>query len=240
MQQPVRWVGRLNSRNRPKVKSPDDAYAHLLEAIVDQRLMPGTKLSELSLVETFGIGRRAINAVLQRLAWEHLVVIFPNRGAFVAAPDAGEVRNIFAARIAIEGGTTHAVASRGDPADIARLESNIAAEHVCREQGRLRDAIQLSGGFHLLMATLSGNTILAEQVRLLVARTSLAINLFENEAGLAGWHDHHGELIELCRTRQADAAVSLMQEHIRELERSMALDKLRPVAYDLLAVFGRE
>jgi hypothetical protein len=31
-----------------------------------------------------------------------------------------------------------------------------------------------------------------------------------------------------------------MQEHIRELERSMALDKLRPVAYDLLAVFGRE
>jgi len=31
------------------------------------------------------------------------------------------------------------------------------------------------------MAELSGNTILSEQVRLLVARTSLIVNLFDNQ-----------------------------------------------------------
>ena len=31
-----------------------------------------------------------------------------------------------------------------------------------------------------------------------------------------------------------------MQQHIRDLEGSIALDRLRPVAYDMLGVFGRE
>ncbi len=107
-----------------------------------------------------------------------------------------------------------------------------------REQGRVREAIHLSGGFHLLMAELSGNRILAEQVRLLVARTSLAINLFDNRSGLAGWHDHHGDLVSLCRTRQVEAAVNLMKEHIRELADSIALGSRRPVAFDMVGVFA--
>jgi hypothetical protein len=66
----------------------------------------------------------------------------------------------------------------------------------------MREAIHLSGGFHVLMAELSGNRILADQVWLLVARTSLVINLFENQTGLAGWRDHHDELIQLCAGRK--------------------------------------
>ncbi len=55
-----RWVGVMNARNRPRVESKDDAYRHLFDAIVDQRLLPGTKLTEFALVEAFGISRRAI------------------------------------------------------------------------------------------------------------------------------------------------------------------------------------
>jgi DNA-binding GntR family transcriptional regulator len=233
-------VGVMNARNRPKVDAADGAYQHLFEAVVDQRLLPGTKLTELALVEAFGVSRRAVGAALQRLAWEKLVVVFPNRGAYVAAPDAAEAREIFAARIAIEAGTTEAVARAAEPRAIARLAANLAQEQALRRQGRIREAIHLSGGFHLLMAELSGNRILAEQVRLLVARTSLIINLFENQTGLAGWHDHHDDLIRHCQTGDVDAAVALMREHIRELEGSLALDRRRPVAFDMLGVFGTD
>lgn len=237
-QQKRRMVGVMNARNRPKVETAEDAHKCLFDAIVDQRLLAGTKLTELALVEAFGVSRRAVGLALQRLAWEKLVVIFPNRGAFIAAPEADEVREIFAARIAIESGTTEAVARAADPAAIARLQANLDEEHALRQQGRLREAIHLSGGFHLLMAELSGNRILAEQVRLLVARTSLVINLFENRTGLAGWHDHHGDLIRLIETRQIDAAVALMRDHIRELEQGIAIDRRRPVSFDMLGVFG--
>jgi DNA-binding GntR family transcriptional regulator len=237
-EQKRRLVGVMNARNRPKAATPEDVYAHLFEAIVDQRLLPGTKLTELALMEAFGVGRRIIGVALQRLVWETLVVSFPNRGAFVAAPDAAEVREIFAARIAIEAGTTEAVARAANPRAIAKLRENLKEEQALRRQGRVREAIHLSGGFHVLMADLSGNRILAQQVRLLVARTSLVINLFENHSGLAGWHDHHGDLIKYCAAAEVAASVSLMRAHIEELESSLALDRRRPVSFDLLGVFG--
>jgi DNA-binding GntR family transcriptional regulator len=235
-----RLVGVMNDRTRPKAKTPEDVYAHMFGAIVDQRLMPGTKLNELALVEAFGMSRRAVGAALQRLAWERLVIVFPNRGAYVAAPEADEVREIFAARIAIEAGTTEAVARTVDKKGLAKLSANLDQERLLREQGRIREAIHLSGGFHLLMAELSGNRILAEQVRLLVARTSLAINLFDNRSGLAGWHDHHDDLIALCKARKVEAAVALMKDHIQEIAESLALESRRPVAFDMFGVFGTD
>lgn len=237
-EQHERMVGVMNDRNRPKVETSDDAYIHLFNAIVDQRLMPGTKLTEMALVEAFGVSRRTVGLALQRLVWEKLVVMFPNRGAYVAAPNADEVRQIFAARVAIEAGTTEAVATSADATGLALLSANLEEEQTLREQGRVREAIHLSGGFHLLMAELSGIHILAEQVRLLVARTSLVINLFDNRSGLAGWHDHHGDLVAHCRARRVEPAVALMKEHIRELEASIALDSRRPVAFDMLGVFA--
>lgn len=232
-------IGVMNDRNRPKVEDADDAYRHLFAAIVDQRLLPGTKLTELALVEAFGLGRRAIATALQRLTWEKLVVFFPKRGAFVAAPDASEARDVFAARVAIEAGTTEAVARMADPAAIARLQENLDQERELRRQGHIREAIHLSGGFHVLMAELSGIRTLAEQVRLLVARTSLIVNLFDNQVGLAGWHDHHDDLIRHCAAGEVEAAVALMRAHILELQQSLALDRRRPVAFDMVGVFAR-
>jgi DNA-binding GntR family transcriptional regulator len=229
----------MNDRNRPKVEDADDAYTHLFAAIVDQRLLPGTKLTEMALIEAFGVGRRTIGAALQRLTWEKLVVFLPKRGAFVAAPDADEAREVFAARIAIEAGTTEAVARAADPVAIARLQENLDQEHAFRKQGYIREAIHLSGGFHVLMAELSANRILADQVRLLVARTSLIVNLFDNQIGLAGWHDHHDELINHCAEGNVDMAVALMREHIAELQDSLALDRRRPVAFDMVGVFAQ-
>ena len=239
MQRDKRLVGVMNDRNRPQVEDAEDAYEHLFSAIVDQRLLPGTKLTEMALVEAFGVGRRTVATALQRLTWEKLVVFFPKRGAFVAAPDAEEARQVFAARIAVEAGTTEAVARAADPAAIAQLQENIDQENRLREQGHMREAIHLSGGFHVLMAELSGNRILAEQVRLLVARTSLIVNLFDNQAGLAGWHDHHDDLIRHCANGEVADAVGLMREHIIELQDSLALDRRRPVAFDMLGVFGK-
>lgn len=233
-----RLVGVMNARNRPAARTADDVHGHLFQAIVDQRLLPGTKLTELALVETFGLGRRVVGAALQRLVWERLLVSAPNRGVSVAAPDVAEARDIFAARVAIEGGTTEAVARAGNPAHIARLEENLAHERALRDAGRVREAIHFSGGFHVLMAELSGNRILADLVRVLVARTSLVISLFGNQDGLAGWHAHHDELVRLCRDREAEQAARLMRAHIVELETGLALDR-HPTTFDMIGVFGR-
>ncbi|WP_281175617.1 FCD domain-containing protein [Muricoccus aerilatus] len=83
-----------------------------------------------------------------------------------------------------------------------------------QEARRLREAIRLSGGFHVLVADLSGNPILASAVRLLVARTSLVVALFENGSGLACWHDDHAVFIDLVRRRRHRAAAAVMRHHL--------------------------
>ncbi len=236
---PHRLVGVINTANRPKAEDADAVHAHLFEAIVDQRLPPGTRLTEQSLVETFDLGRRAINDALRRLVWERLAVAPPNRGVIVAAPDAEEARAIFTARRAIEGGCVEAVARRGNPADAALLLENLAEEHRLRRAGRVREAIRLSGGFHTLVARLSGNPILEEQVRLLVARTSLVVALYEDRAGLACWHDDHGELVALIRARRHRAAVTLMQKHLSDIERGLRLDRPSAAGIDIRLMLAR-
>jgi DNA-binding GntR family transcriptional regulator len=234
-----RLVGVVGPANRPPAETAEAVHAHLFEAIVDQRLPPGAKLTEQSLVETFDIGRRAIGEALRLLCWEGLAVAMPNRGVFVAAPDVAEARAIFAARQAIEAGTTEAVARRGDATDITALAANLAEEHRLRRAGRLREAIRLSGGFHTLLARLSGNPILEQQVRLLVARTSLVVALYEDRTGLACWHDDHEALLGLLRARRHRAAVALMRRHLAEIEQRLRLDRAPGSALDIRLMLAR-
>jgi DNA-directed RNA polymerase specialized sigma54-like protein len=46
----------------------DHIYNSLVKAIVEHRLLPGSKLPEEALAETFGVSRTGIRRVLQRLA----------------------------------------------------------------------------------------------------------------------------------------------------------------------------
>src|SRR5258708_12782380 len=102
-------VGLSNALNRPTVDGVDDIYAEIFASIVDQRLPPGTKLNELTLCEIFNVGRRQIGQVLQRLSYDSLIMLHPNRGAFVAMPAADEPPGTFDARPVIAPETTRLV-----------------------------------------------------------------------------------------------------------------------------------
>lgn len=241
----TRFPGRADSlgapeervRKRDVGKDATLAYDHLFEAIVDQRLLPGTKLTEQVIADVLGVSRRSLGVALQRLAWERLIVMVPNHGAYIASPSIDEVGDVFGARLAIESGTTEAVALYATPEQLAELSENLELEQDMRRKGRVREAIHHSGGFHTLMARMSGNVLLAEQVKILVARTSLIVDLFENQTGMNCWHEHHDDLIDLCRARKAPEAVSLMREHIRELRDGLALDRRRATPLNLKDAF---
>lgn len=217
----------------------DEVYASVVEAIVDQRLMPGTRLNELAMCDAFKISRREMERVFARLAFEQLVRMQPNRGAFVASPDAQEAREIFAARKAIEAGVVELAAVRASGADFKLLTKCITDEDAHRHAGRMREAVRLSGQFHLILSEVAGNAILADQVRQLVARTSLVTSLYDNVSEMGCWHDDHGKLIEHLRAHRTKKAVDLMRRHLDDLEESLNLDRKVSDKTDLRAIFGQ-
>jgi DNA-binding GntR family transcriptional regulator len=231
-------VGLSNALNRPKADGLDDVYRHIFSSIVDQRLPPGTKLNELSLCEIFDTGRRQVGQVLLRLSYDGLVTLHPNRGAYVAAPGVDEARMVFDARKTIEGEITRIVASHITREQLGPLRRNVEEEDACRRQGRIREAIRLSGEFHILLGELSGNPILAAMVRGLVARTSLVVSLYENQNTMSCWHDDHRVFLKHLEAHRVAPAVTLMRKHLAHVEESLNLDRRPDAPFDLRAIYA--
>lgn len=212
-------------------------YDQIVDALVDQRLPPGTRLNELALCEAFKVPRREMEKILYRLSVGGLVTLIPNRGAFVTRSDEREARAILGARKTIEAGIVEAVALRASGADFKRLEQNIAREDECRHAGRLRETIKHSGEFHILLAEITGNDILRDLLQQLVARTSLVVSLYENPNGMSCWHGDHADLLKLLRAHKARPAMNLMSRHLDDLEESLVFTPLDGAAPDLRTIF---
>ncbi|MFZ4288549.1 GntR family transcriptional regulator [Variovorax sp. HJSM1_2] len=199
----------------------EDVYRQLHAAIVDQRLPAGSRLTETALSELLSASRRHVDKALLRLAQEKLVRIRRNAGAWVAAPTLQEAREIYGLRVILEEAATRRTCEVWRPEGLRRLKANLAAEENAHRSRNLREAIRLSGEFHVLLADLSGNSELARVVEQLVARTSLVTQLYANPEGLGCWHSQHHELMDAITQRKADQAAALMRAHLVELEESL-------------------
>ena len=234
----AKMVGLSNALNRPKVDDIEDVHTHIFNSMVDQRLPPGTNLNELELAEIFDVGRRNVVQVLQRLAYDGLVTLHRNRGAFVAMPGKDEARSIFDARKVIEAEITRLVAQTATREKLLSLRRNVEAEAECRRNGRLREAIRLSGEFHILLGASAGNPILYGIVRQLVARTSLVVALYENQNTMMCWHDDHSVFLDLLEGNRINQAVTLMRKHLAHVEESLNLDRRIDTRFDLRAIYA--
>ena len=76
--------------------------ASITGAIVERRLMPGTKLTEQKIADIFDVSRTIVRQALNQLSREHLVVLEPARGASVAMPSIEEARQVFEVRAMVE------------------------------------------------------------------------------------------------------------------------------------------
>lgn len=231
-------VGLSNAFNRPKADGINDIYAHIFNSIVDQRLPPGTRLGEQTLCEIFDVGRRQIGQVLQRLAYDGLITVHRNRGAFVTKPDAREARSIFDARKIVECEITRIVAERATRDMLAPLRRNVESEAKCRHTGKLREAIRFSGEFHILLGACADNPILYAMVRQMVARTSLVVALYENQNTMMCWHDDHSVFLKLLEGNKVGQAVTLMRKHLAHVEASLDLEQGQDKRFDLRAIYA--
>jgi DNA-binding GntR family transcriptional regulator len=220
-------------------KKPSEAwiYDQVFGAILEQRLRPETKLTENDLCDVFGVSRTIIRKVLLRLSLDRVVELRPNRGAIIAAPDPGEVRDIFDARRLLEDGIVAAAAKKCRPGDAAALKTMLRQEHACIRAQDMSGAIRLSGDFHLKLADIAENRPLRELLRQLVAQTSLAIARYVPAGQGMCNDDDHDRLIAAIAGGDIDLSRTIMREHLSACEGRLMLEI--PEAHsDLREVFA--
>lgn len=201
----------------------------LTRAIVEHRLQPGTKLAEQKLADHFGVSRTLVRQALFQLVQKHLVRMEPARGAFVAAPTVEEARQVFQVRRLLEAEMVREFLRNSTPARLKALREHVAQEKAALSgNGDASEQQQLLGDFHVRMAELAGNAVLAQILRDLVSRSSLITLMYQRDSFTAHSQEEHAELLKALAAKDEKRAVKLMDEHLRHVEASLAFDRTVP------------
>jgi DNA-binding GntR family transcriptional regulator len=217
----------------------DRIYASIREAVLDHKLTPGTKLKEVELANLFGVTRNIVRKALTRLAHEQLVELRINRGAIVANPSVEESRHLFAARRAIEGAIVEALCKNITKAQVRELKQLVQDEDDAYRRGEVRAGLKLSIEFHRVLARMAGNTVLAQFLEQLVARTPLVLLAYRGPVNQTGCsNEEHTQIVDAIAAGKGARAAALMQAHLQELEGQLKFEADEPAA-DLAAIFGK-
>ena len=198
----------------------------LTRAIVEHRLQPDTKLAEQKLADHFGVSRTLVRQALFQLAQNRLVTLEPARGAFVATPSVEEARQVFAVRRMLEAEMTRAFVREVTPAKVRALK-----DHVAQEKAAVHDPAsrtELLGDFHVRMAELMGNEVLAQMLGELISRCALITLMYQSRSEAEHSNDEHAEIVKALAAKDEARAVRLMNEHLLHVEESLAFDRTVP------------
>jgi DNA-binding GntR family transcriptional regulator len=197
-------------------------------AIVERRLMPGTKLAEQKIADVFKVSRTLVRQALMQLSRDHLITLEPARGARVAEPSVAEARQVFDARNLLEAAMIKRAATELTPAQIAELRAHLRAEADAVKRTDVSGRTRLLADFHVVVARMLGNEVLADMIGDLVSRSSLIALMYQSAHSAEHSASEHVAIVDALEARDAKAAVKLMESHLHNVERNLHLDPRLP------------
>ena len=197
-------------------------------AIVERRLMPGTKLAEQRLADIFSVSRTVVRQALNQLSRDRLITLEPARGAFVATPSVEEAHQVFELRQLLEGAMMRLLVERITTVQIAELRAHLKAEQEAIALNHVAERTRLLAHFHSLLARMTGNQVLEELQADLLSRSSLISLMYQSSQSAAESSAEHKAIVDALERRQLQVAVELAESHIEQVERTLRLDPRAP------------
>jgi len=205
--------------------SPTDAIVQsLTQDIAAHRLPPGTKLVEQKLADRFGVSRTLVRQALFQLAQSRLITLLPARGAFIASPSVEEAQQVFAVRHMLEIEMTRAFAREATSEHIAILREHMRCEAAAVQGAQHSLRGQLLGDFHVRMAEVLGNQVLAETLGDLISRCALITLMYQSADAAGHSHEEHIGIVEALEAGDEEAAVALMQAHLQHVQEGLIFE----------------
>ncbi|HVF63887.1 MAG TPA: GntR family transcriptional regulator [Casimicrobiaceae bacterium] len=196
----------------------------ITEAIVERRLAPGTRLAEQKIADIFDVSRTIVRQALNRLSRDQLVTLEPARGARVAEPSVAEARQVFQVRAMIETAIVRQLCASITDAQLAELRAHLRSEREAVMRTDVTGRTRLLADFHMVLARMLGNDVLAQLIADLLGRSSLISLMYQSSHSAEHSQDEHVEIVDALASRDARLAARLMEQHIRSVERNLRLD----------------
>lgn len=226
----------LNNPTRQNpVTTTDKVFEQMQQAIVEGKIVAGSKISEPELAKQYQISRSTLREALNRLEKCHLIERKPNVGSRVVECSIEGLLEIYVVREALEGMACRQAALNMTDDEIEQMKSMLA-HHANAQQ--LKDGVsyyQEEGDldFHYKVILGSHNqqliNILCGQLYHLVRMYRFQFGMNSPRASRA--FDEHSRIIEAIADRDGELAEMLMRRHIaasrKNIEKKIAANAIK-------------
>ncbi len=202
--------------------SSTDISDRIIEAVMAQKLAPGSRLGEQQLALLFDCSRTIVREALTRLSVRGIVTVSARRGWYVIEPSQDDAREAFEARRVIELGLIRGMKPLDKPA-LKSLKAHLAREKAAVRGSDVGARSFLLGDFHVCLAECLGNHLLADTLRDFTARTTLIAMLYQSSHDAAQSCDDHVRIVAALEAGDIAGAEALMSEHIGSVQSHLRL-----------------
>ncbi len=206
---------------QPRGREPEigqRVFRALRQRIVSGEFAPGAQLHEQGLAGELGISRNRLREAFARLEAVGLVDRVPNRGAFVHRLTVGEAREVFEARLALEGMCARLAASNVEPRSWEDLVALFGPPtEAMIESGDLEGYLRHVTKLRRRMMTASGNRTIVSLLVPLLDRSAVTMRrvILATSRASEGLVQNRAVLAAL-RAGDADRAEQLKRAQLRE------------------------
>ncbi|HEX5188013.1 MAG TPA: GntR family transcriptional regulator [Streptosporangiaceae bacterium] len=184
--------------------------AAIRDAILAGRIPPGTPLREAALAAELTVSRNTIREAARILEGESLVRYQMNRGIVVTEITAEDVRDIYAARSAVENAGVDALTASRDPAVYAKLADLVTGIEGAFAAGDADRVLECDRLFHATLVAATASRRLSAFHASLQQELRLALTLAEHASERLGrTADDHASLLEALHASPAKARSAL-------------------------------
>jgi DNA-binding GntR family transcriptional regulator len=201
----------------PKLLLTEQVYAALKKDIIAGVLRPGQAFTEKELAHRYVASRTPVREAAIRLQEEELVRIIANRGYFVTQLTIQGMNDVYEYRAAIESACAELLCgAKISPEALAELES--AGRFRADHEKQFGAFIEADTAFHLGMARLTHNALLAKAVAQMRAQTERIMFAAAEAIDLQYFGElparEHVAILRAILDNDPELARRLMREHI--------------------------
>jgi DNA-binding GntR family transcriptional regulator len=198
------------------VSRKDTVLQLIRAAIVDGRLLAGTRLDQNELAAQLGVSRMPVREALKQLETERLVVVYPYRGVEVSRLEPSEISEMFEIRVALERLAVKRAAGVMTPSHFSRLRAVLAEmdQHlVPMVEGD--PWMDLNQSFHGIMNEATGWPHLVETINQYRANVERYVRYYFALRGREQSQKEHWDLLTACENRDIVVAQQTIEQHVR-------------------------
>lgn len=193
----------------------EELAEEMAELIVSGVLPPGVKVPERELCAEFGVSRTPLREALKVLATEGLVVLEPNRGAWVSKITAEDLEEVFPVMGALEALSGELACAHITDAEIAAIETMHRTMLIHYRSRDLAQYFAVNQAIHEAILAAARNATLSSQYRSLATRVRRAryvANMTEERWRAAT--EEHEEILACLRRRDGPALSDVLKRHL--------------------------